>query len=114
MDAKALNIGDPELYINRELSLLEFNRRVLAQAKDDERAAARAPEVPVHRQSSNLDEFFEIRVAGSSSRSAFARRPERAGRMSAQEQLRAISARHMPWSRSQYQCPERTAAAGAA
>jgi len=53
----------PHLYINRELGQLEFNRRVLAQAAD--------PNTPVLERlkflcifSSNLDEFFEIRVAG--------------------------------------------------
>jgi polyphosphate kinase len=50
-------------FLNRELGQLEFNRRVLAQAED--------PGVPLLERlkylcivSSNLDEFFEIRVAG--------------------------------------------------
>jgi polyphosphate kinase len=53
----------PSHFLNRELGLLEFNRRVFAQAADDA--------VPLLERlrfltivSSNLDEFFEIRVAG--------------------------------------------------
>src|SRR5215210_3856128 len=52
-----------EHFLNRELQTLEFNRRVLAQAEDKD--------VPLLERlrflcivSSNLDEFFEIRVSG--------------------------------------------------
>lgn len=59
----------PGTLLNRELGILEFNTRVLAQAAD--------PNVPLLERlkficivSSNLDEFFEIRMAGLMNRCA--------------------------------------------
>src|SRR3984893_7083777 len=56
------DLQTPQLYVNRELSFLEFNQRVLDQAKD-----SRIPLLERVRflciSCANLDEFFEIRVA---------------------------------------------------
>jgi polyphosphate kinase len=61
--AKSPDLKQPDLYINRELSLLEFNIRVLEQSKLES--------VPLLERlrylciaCTNLDEFFEVRVSG--------------------------------------------------
>lgn len=90
MDTKALSIGDPELYINRELSLLEFNRRVLEQAKDKVNPLLERLKF-LCIASSNLDEFFEIRVSGLKQQVAYGSGQRGPDQMSPAKQLHAIS-----------------------
>jgi polyphosphate kinase len=91
----------PELYLNRELSLLAFNRRVLEQARDEQ--------LPLLERlrflciaSSNLDEFFEIRVAGLKQRAEGGSGVSGPDALGIQELLRAISERARALVQEQY------------
>ncbi len=95
-------LRDATLYINRELSQLDFNFRVLAQAQD--------PQVPLLERlrflcisCTNLDEFFEIRAAAVRHAQEFGLPPAPDG-MSAQAILAAIHDRAAELVDQQYRC----------
>jgi len=82
-------VSTSDLYINRELSQFEFSKRVLAQAQD--------PNVPLLERlrflcitCTNLDEFFEIRVAALKQRIEIGAPAQGPEKLSAQEVFDAI------------------------
>lgn len=93
----------PQQFLNRELSWLEFNQRVLDEALD--------PKTPLLERlkffcitSSNLDEFFEVRVAGIKQQiesDVVERSPDG---MTASQTFRAVSQRIQAMVRQQYAC----------
>jgi polyphosphate kinase len=100
----AVSLDDPSLYINRDLSWLEFNRRVLAEARD--------PSVPMLERlkflaifSSNLDEFFMVRV-GNTQQKVQSRIPTGSGadQMPPAVQLEQIRQRVRELVAEQYRC----------
>ncbi|WP_017381298.1 RNA degradosome polyphosphate kinase [Paenisporosarcina sp. TG-14] len=86
-----LDIDKPEYYNNRELSWLAFNERVLQEAEDERNPLAeRLKFLAIF--SSNLDEFFMVRVAGIQDqvRVEF-QKPENKAGLTPKEQLKKIS-----------------------
>src|SRR5437879_11734694 len=84
--------GAEARYLNRELSWLAFNERVLALSEDEELPLLeRVKFLAIFSQ--NLDEFFQVRVAGlRDQRFATGAVSRTRDGMSAAEQLRAIAA----------------------
>jgi polyphosphate kinase len=91
-----VNLKNPELYINRELSILKFHQRVLEQAKDKN--------IPLLERlrflcisSNNLDEFFEVRVSGLKQQIAYQSTQAGPDHLSPHEALRRVldAARHL-------------------
>ena len=62
-EAPAANLNDPSLFINRELGLLAFQRRVLEEAEDNRNPLLERVKF-LAILGSNLNEFFMVRVAG--------------------------------------------------
>jgi polyphosphate kinase len=86
---EAPDLESPQLYVNRELSLIEFQRRVLDEADD--------PSVPLLERvrflsifGSNMDEFFMIRLAGLKQQVAAGVREPGPDGMTPAEQLAAV------------------------
>jgi len=97
-----VSLNDPQYYFNRELSWLEFNKRVLHEATD--------PRTPLLERlkflgifSSNLDEFFMVRIAALKQQVAANVRKLTPDGLTPSEQLDIISQRLLPTVVEQHQ-----------
>ena len=88
-DALPLSFESPALYINRELSLLEFQKRVLEQAQTPQNPLLERIKF-VSIVSSNLDEFFMVRVSGLQKQAASGTQETSVDGLAAATQLRLI------------------------
>ncbi|MCU5746946.1 RNA degradosome polyphosphate kinase [Staphylococcus sp. SQ8-PEA] len=103
IEDKEQNLDSPEYYNNRELSWLDFNLRVLEEAKD--------PSNPLLEQfnflsifSSNLDEFFMVRVAGLKDQVKMGYdKPENKAQLMPQTQLSEIKKKNASYVDQQYE-----------
>ncbi len=95
LSSAPVDLEDPALYINRELSWIEFNRRVLEESKDDRHPLLeRVKFLAIF--DSNLDEFFMIRVSGLKDQIAAGVTNTPPDGMSPVQQLEQIRARVLP------------------
>src|SRR5580700_209030 len=99
----AVKSSSADQFINRELSWLEFNQRVLDEALD--------PANPLLERvkffciaSSNLDEFFEVRVAGLKQQMESDVVERSVDGLTASETLRAVTRRVRRMVEQQYHC----------
>ena len=99
----AREFNDPELFINRELSLLDFQRRVLEEAQDSSNPLLERL-MFLSFVGSNVDEFFMVRVAGLKRQLEKGVSDPGPDGMSSSEQLRAIRASVIRLYRGAHDC----------
>lgn len=102
-----INLDNPELYNNRELSWLEFNERVLEEAFDKTNPIIERFKF-LAITSSNLDEFFMVRVSSLIDRKIAGSVSKDPAGLSVKQQLSAISARVHEMAQKQYNCLNRS------
>ena len=96
----------PQYYTNRELSWLDFNERVLAEARDAHNPLLERANFLAITQS-NLDEFFNVRVASLNKMLSVHYQGTDAAGLTAEQQLAAISVKAHEQVRQQYQTWQR-------
>ena len=96
------NFGNKE-FINRELSWIDFNYRVLEEAENSKNKSLERLKF-LSISASNLDEFFMVRIAGLKDQIAAGYSKKDNTDMNPKEQLRAINIRIRDMINSQYSC----------
>ena len=99
----AIDLTDASLYVNRELSWIEFNQRVLEEALDKSHPLLERIKF-LAIVASNLDEFFMVRVSGLRRQLAAGALKAPPDGMTPAEQLAAIRRQLLPQLSEQYRC----------
>ena len=100
---KRLALDDPRYYFNRHLQWLEFNRRVLEEARDKNNPLLERVKF-LSITASNLDEFVEVRVSSFLQRIEHGSRETGSDGLTADEELERVSAAMHVFVRDQYKC----------
>jgi polyphosphate kinase len=100
---KRIALDDPRYYFNRHLQWLEFNRRVLEEARDKNNPLLERVKF-LAITASNLDEFVEVRVSSFLQRIEHGSRETGADGLTAKEELAKVTAEMHLFVRDQYKC----------